>query len=300
MLDLTPADRGEFPASTADIPRPPDSVVATENFPVALRVLPARHRGHLLALYRYARYVDDLGDEPDPYGRPVRPADRLAALDAFADQVRDLAAGRPVSHPVLTQLAPTMRECDLPAAPLLRLVEANRTDQLVDRCPSYQHLLAYCHASADPVGELVLHVFGAATPDRIALSDCVCTALQIVEHLQDVGEDYRRGRVYLPSEDLVRFGVCDNELAARHASGPLRAVLHFEAQRVAALLDAGAPLLRELPGWSRVAVAGYLAGGRAALDALRRSGYDPLPGPPRTRRLGIARHWLLAMLGAAR
>lgn len=300
VLDLTHHDRDRPPAPAAHLRRPPESVLPTENFPVALRVLPAAPRGHLLALYGYARYVDDLGDEPDPGGQPVRAADRLAALDGFADQVRDLYAGRPVEHPVLVRLAPTVERCRLPLDPLLRLIEANRADQMVHRYPTYDDLLAYCHASANPIGELVLHVFGAAAPDRVALSDRVCTALQIIEHSQDVAEDYRRGRIYLPTEDLAWFGVREDDLTATRASGPLRAVLHHEARRAAALLAAGEPLLGELRGWARVAVAGYLAGGRAALTALRRAGYDPLPGPPRPRRGGIAVAWLRAMWGAAR
>ncbi|ASW57711.1 squalene synthase HpnC [Plantactinospora sp. KBS50] len=279
--------------------------MAGENFPVALRILPAEPRQHLRALYRYARYVDDLGDEPDRHGRPIRRSDRTAALDAFETQLLDLfdalAAGRPADrvdhlHPVLTGLADTVVRCRLPVQPLLRLIEANRRDQQVSRYPSWDKLLEYCHLSADPVGELVLHVFGVATAERIQLSDCVCTALQIVEHLQDVAEDRRRGRVYLPAEDLARFGVCDNELSARHASGPLRCAIRLQATRAGALLDAGAPLLTGLHGWARVAVAGYLAGGRAALGALRRSGYDPMPGPPRPRRTGVAGQWLRAMV----
>ncbi|MEV8511715.1 squalene synthase HpnC [Dactylosporangium sp. NPDC051484] len=264
-----------------------------ENFPVALRILPRTTRRHLHALYRYARFVDDLGDEPLP---GVTAAERTARLDAFEAQVHRLFDGHRIEHPVLCALAPTVAACRLPAGPLLRLIEANRVDQIVTRYTTFEELVGYCSLSADPVGELVLHVFDQADPARIALSDRICTALQIAEHLQDVAEDHRRGRVYLPGADLERFGVRDSDLAAATASGALRALVRFEAGRARDSLDAGAPLITALHGWARAAVAGYLAGGYATLRALQRSGYDPLPGPPRPQRRDIATSWLAAMV----
>ncbi|MER7003181.1 squalene synthase HpnC [Dactylosporangium sp. NPDC000555] len=264
-----------------------------ENFPVALRILPRTTRRHLHALYRYARFVDDLGDEPLP---GATAADRTARLDAFEAEVHRLFDGHRIEHPVLCALAPTVAACRLPAGPLLRLIEANRVDQIVTRYTTFEELVGYCSLSADPVGELVLHVFGQADPTRIALSDRICTALQIIEHLQDVAEDHRRGRVYLPGADLDRFGVRDSDLAAATASGALRALVRFEAGRARDRLDGGAPLIAALHGWARAAVAGYLAGGYATLRALQRSGYDPLPGPPRPRRRDIATSWLALMV----
>ncbi|GIG87250.1 squalene synthase HpnC [Plantactinospora endophytica] len=292
MLDLTD-DAPDHPST--DRPggrRQPDTVLAGENFPVALRVLPSRIRRHLLALYWYARHVDDLGDEPDRSGRNETPAVRLAALDRFDAEVRALYHGRLPRHPVLVKLAPTVVDCRLPIDPLLRLIEANRRDQTVSRYPTFGALVDYCHLSADPVGELVLHVFGAASPDRIRLSDRICTALQVVEHLQDVAEDRRRGRIYLPTEDLAAAGVPEEDLDAPRAGERLRTVVRRQAQRAADLLDAGAPLLGDLRGWARIAVGGYVAGGRAALTALARAGYDPLPGPPKPTRAGIAAAWV--------
>ncbi|WP_422769231.1 squalene synthase HpnC [Plantactinospora sp. WMMC1484] len=292
MLDLTD-DAPDHPSS--DRPggrREPESVLTGENFPVALRVLPARTRRHLLALYTYARYVDDLGDEPDGTGRNETPAARLAGLDRFDREVRALYDGRPPRHPVLVRLAPTVVDCRLPIDPLLRLIEANRRDQTVPRYRTFGALVDYCHLSADPVGELVLHVFGAASPERIRLSDRICTALQVVEHLQDVAEDRRRGRIYLPTEELAAAGVAEEDLDAPRAGEPLRRVVRRQATRAAELLDAGAPLLGDLRGWARLAVGGYVAGGRAALAALSRAGYDPLPGPPRPTRAGVAAAWL--------
>jgi squalene synthase HpnC len=278
--------------------RPRGEKMAGENFPVALRILPRHLRGHLVALYDYARYVDDLGDEPAAVATDDSRQARLAALAQLADEVRSLYAGAAPHRPVLARLAPTVRACQLPVGPLLRLIEANRRDQLVTRYHSYSDLVDYCRFSADPVGELVLYVFGAYTPYRAALSARICTALQVVEHLQDVAEDYRRGRVYLPAEDLAAYRVTEAGLAAQRAEPGLRAVVRLQARRAAAGLRAGAPLLAELRGWSRLAVAGYLAGGRAALAALASSGYDPLPGPPRPSRAGTAARWFALVAGA--
>jgi hypothetical protein len=208
-----------------------------ENFPVALWLLGPRIRRHLLAIYGFARLVDDVGDEVS--------GDRLGLLDEIE---RELDHPR---HPVMRALAATTRECRLPREPLERLIEANRRDQLVTRYESLDELLDYCQLSAAPVGELVLRVFGAATPERIALSDRICNALQIIEHLQDVDEDRARSRVYVGP-----------------FAGPAQA---------RALLEQGAPLVAQLRGRARLAVAGFLAGGRVALDALegRRRSFAP-------------------------
>jgi squalene synthase HpnC len=271
---------------------PPRTGAAGENFPVALRVLPARTRRHLYAVYGYARFVDNLGDEPLP-----RQVDRIAALDQVETQLRDLYAGRPVIHPILHALAGTAHDCDLPLTPMLRLIEANRVDQRVTRYATFNQLLEYCTLSANPVGELVLHVFGAASPHRVALSDRICTALQLIEHLQDIAEDHRRGRIYLPQADLDRFGVTEHDLAQPAAGRPLRDLIRFAADRARAWLECGAPLVSTLHGWGRLAVSGYLAGGRAALTALADQGYDPLPGAAKPRRRRVLGRWLVATAG---
>jgi squalene synthase HpnC len=247
-------------SATATLPTR-DAVVARardENFPVASRLLARGTRGHLLAIYGFARLVDDVGDEVE--------GDRLALLDDIERQLDALYAGAPPEHDVLRALAPTVGACALPAQPFRRLIEANRRDQEVTRYDTFDDLLDYCQLSAAPVGELVLHVFRAATPTRVALSDQVCAGLQVTEHLQDVAEDYARGRVYLPREDLVHFGCSEEQLAT--GGQALRAVLSFEAARARILLGAGVPLARRLPWRARLAVAGFVAGGRTALDAL--------------------------------
>jgi phytoene synthase len=270
-------------AEAAALLRRPDEIAiqqSGENFPVALRVLPRRVRGHLQAVYSYARYVDDLGDEA--------PGDRLALLDTVEEDLDRLYAGARPRLPVIAALAPTVLECALPAQPLRDLLAANRQDQQVSRYPAYQDLAGYCELSANPVGRLVLQIAGQATPDRVAWSDDVCTALQIIEHLQDIGEDYRGGRVYLPQRDLAQFGVGESDLAAPTAAPALRRLVAAEARRAAELLDSGRPLVASLRGWARLAVAGYLAGGRAALTALADAGFDPLGRAPRPGTLRTA------------
>ena len=263
-----------------------------ENFPVALRVLPSRVRDDLQSLYRYARHVDDLGDEGS-----ANTADRLRTLDRFAADVRALYDGsRTPDDPIVAAMASMVARRRIPADPLLRLVEANRQDQLVGRYATFDSLVDYCKLSANPVGELVLYVFGRATPDRITLSDRICTALQLVEHWQDVAEDHRRDRIYLPAEDLRRFGVAEEDLAGPEATEEVRALIAFETERAEAWLDAGAPLITSLSGWARLAISGYVAGGRAACTALRRSGYDPLREVPKPTSRHVAAAWVRSVL----
>lgn len=239
-----------------------------ENFPVALRLLPRRPRRHLQAIYGYARFVDDLGDEA--------PGDRLRLLDAVDADLDRLYAGDRPALPVLAALAPTVHACDLPAAPFRALVQANRVDQQVARYQTWDDLVGYCQLSANPVGRLVLHVAGRATPDRIARSDDVCTALQVIEHLQDIGEDHRAGRIYLPQQDLAEYGVTESELSAPGASPALRRLVAVQARRAARLLDSGGPLVASLRGWARLAVAGFVGGGRAAITGIAGVDFDTL------------------------
>jgi squalene synthase HpnC len=243
-----------------------------ENFTVAsLLVSPAQRRA-LLGIYGFARLVDDIGDEAT--------GDRDAMLDWLEEDVGRMLTGEPI-HPLLRRLAPSARAFGFPERAFLRLIAANRQDQEVSRYATFDDLAAYCDLSANPVGELVLHTFRSATPERIALSDSVCTGLQLAEHWQDVGEDYRRGRIYIPQEDLERFGIEEEELAAHRPSEPLRELLAFEVERGRRLLDPGIELVRTLAGRARLAVAGYVAGGRAAFDALESSGYDVLVRAPK-------------------
>lgn len=248
-----------------------------ENFPVALRILPARVRSQLRAAYDLARRIDDAGDDPT-----ATAAQRLARLDALAEEVRATYTG-------------TAHE-----ACFLDLIEANRLDQRVRRYPTYDDLRGYCRLSADPVGRIVLAVFGVDDPEAARRSDLVCTALQILEHCQDVAEDRRdRDRIYLPREDLQRFGVDEADLGAATAGPGVRRLIAFEVDRAAALLADGASVIGRLHGWARVAVVGYVAGGRATVDAIRRADHDVLCATPRPRRRDVARHAVRLLAGRA-
>jgi len=294
---------------------------AGENFPVALRLLPARHRQHLMAVYGFARTVDDIGDEA-PVAERARLLDELESdlgrlypsrPDASRDPAGQAGQGkagqgkagqgkagqgkagqgrtdqdRVPELSVIRALGPAVTQCAIPQQPFLDLIQANRQDQLVTRYPAFDDLAGYCRLSANPVGRIVLHVFGAFTPARAELSDQVCTALQLAEHWQDVGEDFRAGRIYLPGEDMARYGCAESDLCAPRSSSALRALIAFETRRASALLDAGAPLVGTLRGFARVAVAGYVAGGRAALAAIAAADHDVLGATPRPRAVRTA------------
>ena len=216
-----------------------------ENFPVALRLLPARHRRHLTNLYFFARLTDDLGDEARDAETDVT-ALRLRLLDELAADVDRIYAGSKPESPVMRAMADTVRECGVPAKPLLDLIQANRQDQQVTRYRTFADLAQYCELSANPVGQIVLYIFGVATPKRMALSDSICTALQLAEHWQDVAEDLGHGRIYLPGEDLERYGCTEADLAAPAAGPAVRQLMIFETDRASRLLDEGAPLVGTL------------------------------------------------------
>src|SRR5271170_2124334 len=193
-----------------------------ENFPVALRLLPRGVRTNLMAIYGFARFTDDIGDEAE--------GDRLALLDWLEDELELAAEGNAV-HPVLRRLSPVIKSLELDLGPFRALIEANRVDQRVTRYETFDDLVGYCMLSAAPVGQLVLAVFNELSADRIAYSDQICIGLQLVEHLQDIGEDARRGRIYMPLEDLTRFGCSEDELLAPSASIALKELVDMESQR---------------------------------------------------------------------
>jgi squalene synthase HpnC len=256
-----------------------DGVLAkarSENFPVALWFLPKQLRADLLAIYGYARFVDDIGDET-----AVESNVRLAMLDLVNADVTTLFAGSDPSLPAVAALTAGVRAGRVTETPLRRLIEANRLDQRADRYETFDDLRHYCTLSADPVGRLVLDALGLATPDRIELSDKVCTALQLAEHWQDVAEDLGRGRVYLPQEDLRRFAVRDDDLRAPHASSAVKTLMAFEVARARDLLREGEPLVAMVPGRGRLAIAGFVAGGRAALHAITAADFDVLAATPK-------------------
>jgi squalene synthase HpnC len=260
-----------------------------ENFPVALGVLPGHHRQALRAVYAFARTVDDLGDEAA--------GDRVALLHALDDRITRTWAGADVSDPVLAGLRPSVVD-RVPERYFHDLVHANLHDQHITRYPTFDALLDYCRLSADPVGRIVLALFGQHTDPLVRLSDRVCTALQLLEHWQDVGEDRRAGRVYVPIEDLLGYGVPEADLDASTASRRLARLMRFEVERAARILAEGTPLVRRLHGWARCCVAGYVAGGQATVRALRRTEGDVLGHSASPSRVRTAA--LLARLLAVR
>jgi squalene synthase HpnC len=284
----------------------------TENFPVASLLFPRAVRPHLRAIYGFARLVDILGDEftggkLDSAGRSLFRrsdlaggtgkarassettstsdvvGDRLAVLDELDREVDACYEGEPTWE-VMRVLQPTIRACDLPREPFLRLIEANRIDQRISAYETWADVKHYCVHSADPVGRLVLGVLGRAEPELVALSDDVCTGLQLVNFLQDVPRDLALGRVYMPAEDRRRFGVTD--LAAPNE--PLRQLLEFEAERARGLLGSGEELGRRLGGRTGRGVALFARGGLAALGALERADWDIFNGRPRPSRARLA------------
>jgi len=261
-----------------------------ENFPVALRFLPRALRGDLIALYGFARLVDQIGDDA--------PDNRDQLLGAVADDLARAFDGTP-RHPLLQRLAPVIQRHALPRAPFERLIAANRVDQGRVRIASWSELLQYCALSANPIGELVLHVVRQAGAARIAHSDAVCSALQVIEHCQDVAEDYARGRVYLPADELAAAGCADEQLACAPATPALRCVVALQVERARELLGEARPLVASLRGAARVAVAGFAAGGLACCDAFAAADYDPNGKLVRASRLALLRHAVALALARA-
>jgi len=262
---------------------------ARENFPVASRFLPKAMRRHLLAIYGFARLTDDIGDEAA--------GDRSLLLDQVEEELKNAFSGA-ATHPIFMRLSETIATCRLDKGPFIDLIQANRRDQVITRYRTFDDLKGYCRLSAVPVGRLVLAVAGSLTPARMHWSDDVCSGLQIVEHLQDVGEDAARGRVYLPGVDLEAYGVSENDLRSSTAGPQFARLMAFEVERARGLLAAAQPLVGSLRGRLRVAVIGFAAGGFAALDAIEASGHDVLRQPIRGTKRRLLLHSARLFLGA--
>ena len=280
MMEYVRPEELQNLASDSARQRALDAKEHRENFPVALRLLPAEHREALRAVYGFARTVDELGDSYS--------GDRTAALQTFTADIDRIWAGHQPEHPVLQRLRPVVVGRNLEAEPFHLLIRANLQDQTVSRYPTFDDLLGYCRLSADPVGRMVLGVFGVHDQETERLSDQVCTALQLLEHWQDVAEDRRAGRIYLPQRDLATYDVVESDLDAREAAPQVRALMSFEIERAAGLLEEGAAIVPRLDGWARVSVAGFVAGGRATVRALRRTEGDVLSRQARPSKLGTA------------
>lgn len=251
-----------------------------ENFSLTTRLMPERLRRHFYAVYAFCRGVDDLGDEGG--------GDRTGHLAEWERQLRLCYSGRPV-HPYFVALQSTIARFDIPDEPFLKLIEANRRDQRTKRHPTYADLLEYCEHSANPVGRIVLYVLGHREPELHALSDYTCTALQLTNFWQDVRRDYEMGRIYVPLNELERFGVSEADIASRQATTQFRSLMRFEVARARGLFGKGIPLIERVRGFARVDIALFTAGGLAVLRMIERQDYDVLSRRPALSKWAKAR-----------
>jgi squalene synthase HpnC len=255
-----------------------------ENFPVASLLLPARLRQPIEAIYRFARSADDLADEGE-----ASPPERLAGLAAFREELARIERGEPVTTPLFAELAATIRQYALPLEPFYDLLDAFAQDVVKNRYADFAELLDYCRRSANPVGRLMLHLFGRTEPEHLAQSDAICTALQLINFWQDVAIDWQKGRVYLPQSDLARFKVSEADIANCRASPEWRALMTFQIDRAEALMRRGLPLVHALPGRFGWEIRLTAQGGLRILERLRRIEGDVFRHRP---KLG-ARDWLV-------
>ncbi|MDR0380138.1 MAG: squalene synthase HpnC [Candidatus Accumulibacter sp.] len=250
-----------------------------ENFPVASFLLPASARRPIEAIYRFARGADDIADEGNASNE-----ERLQELAAYAAELDRIERGEAPESAPFAELASVVAEWKLPL-PLFRdLLDAFAQDVVKKRYADFPELLDYCRRSANPVGRLVLHVFGHAGREEQRRSDAICSALQLINFWQDVALDWAKGRVYLPREDLLRFGVDERTIAGRQCTPEWTALLDFQVERTRRMMLSGAPLALELPGRLGWEIRFTVQGGLRILDKIQRSRGDvfrdrPLLGP---------------------
>ena len=244
-----------------------------ENFSVATWFLPAKLRPHFYSIYAYCRISDDLGDEVGD------PQQSLALLSQWEEELDACYAGVP-RHPVFVALRPTILSCGIPRDPFANLLKAFRQDQTVTRYQTFDDLLGYCLNSANPVGRLVLYACGYCDEPRQQLSDFTCTALQLANFWQDVSVDYRKGRIYIPLEDLVRFGVQEHEIAERHVSPAFRDLMRFEVERARDWFQRGRALIGTVDRELAIDIELFSRGGEEILNCIERQDYDVLRARP--------------------
>jgi squalene synthase HpnC len=238
-----------------------------ENFTVASLLLPRALRPHFHAIYAYCRWADDLGDET---GGGQKALDLLAW---WRQQLLSCYEGRP-EHPVMVALARTIREFSIPPEPFLDLIQAFEQDQAIKEYETFDALLHYCRYSANPVGRLVLYVCSAFTTANAALSDLVCTGLQLANFWQDVSRDLDIGRVYLPAADRAQFGYTDEDLRARHFNSAFEELMRFQVERTRELFERGLPLVERVPQIVRIDIELFIRGGQAILRKIERQNYN--------------------------
>jgi squalene synthase HpnC len=265
------------------------SVGHYENFPVASVLLPRGLRHPVSVIYRFARTADDFADEGE---RPA--AERLALLEGYREQLRRLAAGGAPADPLFAQLREVIARHGLPIRPFHDLLDAFSQDVVKPRYADFAELLDYCRRSADPVGRLMLHLYGEASAERLAWSDSICSALQLVNFWQDVEIDFAKGRIYLPQDEMARFGVTERQIAARDAGGGWAALIGLQTGRARAMLERGAPLALALPGRIGLEIRTVVQGGLRILQKIESARGDVFRHRPVLR----AWDWPL-MLGRA-
>src|SRR2546427_933901 len=263
-----------------------------ENFSVATWFLPKRLRQHFFNVYAYCRISDDLGDETS------NPAASLRLLDEWEAELDACYEGSP-RHPVFVALAGTVREFEIPKQTFADLLTAFRQDQTVMRYDTFEDLLGYCHYSANPVGHLVLYLCGYRDAQRQQLSNFTCTALQLANFWQDVSADYEKGRIYLPLEDLRRFGVSEQEIRAGHNTPAFREMMGLEVERAREWFVQGLPLAERVSRELALDIELFSRGGLEILNAIERQDYAVLgrrPAISKTRKLALVARAMLGKL----
>ncbi len=257
-----------------------------ENFPVASWLLPAPLRHPIEVIYAFARSADDFADEGDwPDGQ------RLAWLAEYDRELDGIAAGRASEKPLFRDLAAVIAGHQLPISLFHDLVDAFRQDVTQTRYANFAELMNYCRRSADPIGRLLLHLNRAASAQNLQWSDAICSALQLINHWQDVAIDWKKnrnsarpGRVYLPQDELARFGLGDTDIAAGTTKPEWQTMMRFQTDRARALLESGRPLTRVLPGRFGLELRAVVAGGACILDKIDAAQGDVFRRRPKVGR----------------
>jgi squalene synthase HpnC len=240
-----------------------------ENFPVASILMPKRLRKPVEAIYNFARAADDIADE----GK-LSDDERLRQLDEFRDELTHIANNETPYTPLFRKLALEIHQHALPLQPFHDLLDAFSQDVVKKRYANFSEVLAYCRRSANPVGNLLLHLYEEATPVNIAYSDAICTSLQLINFWQDVYRDYTIGRIYLPQDEMARYGVKEAQISLENADDAWCELMRFQAGRTRAMMLSGKPLGSILTGRIGLEMRMIIAGGLRILDKLENAQYD--------------------------
>jgi squalene synthase HpnC len=276
MQGQSPISREPSPSSS---PGWVSGVDHYENFPVASVLMPARLRPAVIAIYHFARHADDVADEGD-----ASTAERLEELHRLRDALLATSSAR-VKHPLVRQLQPWMERFALPIEPFLALLSAFEQDVCFQRFANREALLDYCRRSADPIGRLILHLYQIHDERSVSESDAICSALQLINFLQDIAGDWQRGRLYLPLDALADAGLSADEIGqsvvAGHSPAPLRELIASQAEQAYALLESGAGLIARVPLRLSLELRAILAGATRTLQRLCAGRWDPILCRPR-------------------